>query len=82
MIAKIQKLFFLFFVFIAMGITKSQADDWDNFYNKFGSKAFVVNWKDKWIDSDGKLTDDWDHEFGFSMTSPNVIRQFTRNTDL
>lgn len=82
MISKIQKFVVVFFVFIAMGITKSHADDWDDFYNKYSSKAFVITWKETWLDPTGKIDSNYEHEFGYTLVSPNRIRQFTRNTDI
>jgi hypothetical protein len=73
----------LFLIFSSvLNIKESYADDWDEFYNKYSQRAFIVSWNDKWINSDGIEKSNWHHEFGYTMMAPDRLRNFTRNTDL
>ena len=67
---------------LILATSPTLADDWDNFFSKYGNKAFVVTWKDQWTNPDGKVTYNWSHEFGYAMPSATQIREFTRNTNL
>jgi len=64
---------FILNVFSVLNIKESYADDWDEFYNKYSQRAFIVSWSKKRINPDGIEKSDWRYEFGCNIMAPDRL---------
>ena len=67
--------------FILSAFSKTYADDWDNFYAKYGKKVFVATWSQQTFKKDGSVQPKQDREFGYGMASADSVRRIYRNTN-
>ena len=68
-------------IFYLIFAPQSQADDWDNLYNKYQGKFFIISWTQQAYFTNGAVNPKQDFEFGYSIISNNSIRRIVRNTN-